>query len=165
MLSPGEYLQAFWADLRGMTIFWFAIGLSLIALDLLVGQKLGRRWQRIPLMAGLAALVVGLGGGTLQTYVLPGYQIILWLLLAGALSLWVRPLLSLAPGKAIADATEGKVLTAIEPGQTGRVLYEGSSWQARCIDPSVQIQAQQQVYVIRREGTTLLVMPTDFAER
>jgi membrane protein implicated in regulation of membrane protease activity len=39
------------------------------------------------------------------------------------------------------------------------VLYEGSSWQARCRDEALAIAPQQKVKVIDREGTTLIVMP------
>ncbi|MEM8603615.1 MAG: NfeD family protein, partial [Cyanobacteria bacterium P01_H01_bin.121] len=58
-------------------------------------------------------------------------QIMIWLALSGALiwliQRWVRRQRS-----SKLDATEARTLTAIPAGETGRVLYEGNSWQARC---------------------------------
>ncbi|WP_439648944.1 NfeD family protein [Leptolyngbya ohadii] len=45
------------------------------------------------------------------------------------------------------------------PGQTGRVIYEGNSWQARCEDEGMTIAPNQRVYVVDRRGTTLIVIP------
>jgi membrane protein implicated in regulation of membrane protease activity len=56
------------------------------------------------------------------------------------------------------DATEAETLTEILPGKTGRVLYEGNSWNARC-DVGGTIAPQQRVYVVGRKGTTLIVVP------
>jgi membrane protein implicated in regulation of membrane protease activity len=53
----------------------------------------------------------------------------------------------------------GETLTEILPGHVGRVLYEGNSWQAKCDDTQLSLPANQQVYIVRREGTTLIVMP------
>ena len=57
------------------------------------------------------------------------------------------------------DAIAGETLTAIEPGQTGRVLYEGNSWRAECEDQEITIAASQKVYVVGRKGNTLIVYP------
>ncbi|MEM6753369.1 MAG: NfeD family protein, partial [Cyanobacteria bacterium P01_C01_bin.38] len=59
----------------------------------------------------------------------------------------------------IRDAVLGETITQIPAGKTGRVLYEGNSWRARCDDEQAFIAAYQRVYVVRREGTTLIVMP------
>lgn len=165
MLSPSDYWQAFVADLRGLTLFWLGFGLLLCLAESVVPRWLGRRWRWVCLLLGLGAIVLGLGGGTLQTYVLPGLQVLMWMAVSGILLLWGRPLLPAGRSSrptALAEATEAKTLTAIAPGETGRVLYEGSSWQAKCVDSSVPLAAGQTVYVLRREGTTLMVMPTEF---
>lgn len=57
------------------------------------------------------------------------------------------------------DALDARTLTAIPAGETGRVLYEGGSWQAQSYDPEVEIAANQAVDVLHREGNTLIVMP------
>ena len=54
----------------------------------------------------------------------------------------------------LGDADEGETITAIAPGKTGRVLYEGNSWQARCADTTTAIAPNEPVYVVGREGTT-----------
>ncbi|MBD2653568.1 MULTISPECIES: NfeD family protein [Synechocystis] len=59
------------------------------------------------------------------------------------------------------DAVEGQCLTAILPGETGRVLYEGNSWRAECQDPDVAIAIDEKVYVVGRSGNTLLVYPAN----
>jgi membrane protein implicated in regulation of membrane protease activity len=76
--------------------------------------------------------------------------------------LWVRPLFLQPKKKIQADATEAKTLIEIKPGEVGRVLYEGSSWQARCEDKSIALAANQRVYVLRREGNMLIIVPEDF---
>jgi membrane protein implicated in regulation of membrane protease activity len=55
----------------------------------------------------------------------------------------------------------GIVDQAIAPNQPGRVKYQASYWPARLyqVTGSVQLQAQQAVQVVGREGITLLVQP------
>jgi len=58
------------------------------------------------------------------------------------------------------DATQidnqATVVEAIEPGRTGRVQFQATSWLARC--PSgAALQPGQTVYVIDRRNTTLFV--------
>jgi len=87
-------------------------------------------------------------------------QAIAWLCLSTTLTILSR---RLAPKRhrqlKINDAVVGETLTEIPPGQPGRVLYEGNSWRARCDDDKLYISANQEVYIVRREGTTLIVMP------
>jgi membrane protein implicated in regulation of membrane protease activity len=71
----------------------------------------------------------------------------------------VRRFLPTGKPKTIDDDKEATTLTEIPAGQTGRVLYEGNSWQAKCGDQELAIAANQAVYVIGRKGTTLIVMP------
>ena len=57
------------------------------------------------------------------------------------------------------DSTEARTLTAIPPGRSGRVMYEGSSWQACCSDTEVAIASDERVVVVGRQGNTLIVLP------
>ena len=59
----------------------------------------------------------------------------------------------------IQASTEAEALTAMMPNQLGRVLYEGTSWQARCAEGVESIAVHEQLHVVDREGTTLIVMP------
>jgi membrane protein implicated in regulation of membrane protease activity len=70
-----------------------------------------------------------------------------------------RRLLPKRKVSAIEDSKEAETLTEILPGEAGRVLYEGNSWRARCEDDKLAIPPKQKVYVVRREGTTLIVVP------
>jgi membrane protein implicated in regulation of membrane protease activity len=106
---------------------------------------------------GLSAFLV-----SLVTLVLPlkmGFQVALWMLFSVAFVFLSHRLMPKRKVASIQEATEAKTLTEILPGETGRVIYEGNSWPARCDDEKVAIAPQQKVYVVRREGTTLIVMP------
>lgn len=63
------------------------------------------------------------------------------------------------PTSALQDASEGEMLSALSPGQSGRVLYEGNSWRAECPDPQLAIAENEKVYIVGRRGNTLLVYP------
>jgi membrane protein implicated in regulation of membrane protease activity len=110
---------------------------------------------------GTSALMVGLlsylGIGNLWI------QVAAWLLLSTTLTILSRRFLQPRRRKSlIQDAAIGETLTEILPGQVGRVLYEGNSWRAKCDDHKITLPSQQTVYVVRREGTTLIVMPDNF---
>ena len=110
---------------------------------------------------GTSALMVGLlsylGIGNLWI------QVAAWLLLSTTLTIISRRFLQPRRRKSlIQDAAIGETLTEILPGQVGRVLYEGNSWRAKCDDHKITLPSQQTVYVVRREGTTLIVMPDNF---
>ncbi|OBQ38256.1 MAG: NfeD family protein [Aphanizomenon flos-aquae DEX188] len=112
-------------------------------------------------MMGTSALMVGLlsylGIGNLWI------QVAAWLLLSTTLTILSRRFLQPRRRKSlIQDAAIGETLTEILPGQVGRVLYEGNSWRAKCDDHKITLPSQQTVYVVRREGTTLIVMPDNF---
>ena len=89
-----------------------------------------------------------------------GLQVFIWLLLSTALVVvsrrWFHPK---SQRIIIKDAQEGETITAIAPGKAGRVLYEGNSWRAKCEDESIVISPQEKVYVVRRRGNTLIVLP------
>lgn len=110
---------------------------------------------------GTSALMVGL-----LSYLSIGnlwIQVAAWLLLSTTLTILSRRFLQPRRRKSlIQDAAIGETLTEILPGQIGRVLYEGNSWRAKCDDHKITLPSQQTVYVVRREGTTLIVMPDNF---
>lgn len=106
---------------------------------------------------GLSAFLVGLFALIFPAQL--SLQIALWVILSTAFTYLTYRFMPKRKVTAIADATEAKSLTEILPGEAGRVLYEGNSWRARCGDEKVAIASNQKVYVIGREGTTLIVMP------
>jgi membrane protein implicated in regulation of membrane protease activity len=90
---------------------------------------------------------------------LVGLQVALWMVFSTAFVYLVHRLMPKRKATTIEDATEAQTLTEILPGATGRVLYEGNSWRARCGDEKSAIAPNQKVYVIGRQGTTLIIMP------
>ncbi|MBF2090799.1 MAG: NfeD family protein [Synechococcales cyanobacterium K44_A2020_017] len=104
---------------------------------------------------GVSAIIVAL-----VALVVPqvSIQIVLWLVLSVVATLMLRRFMPPQTNRVLEDATDAKTLTEILPGETGRVLYEGNSWPARCED-DVAIAPNQFVYVVGRRGNILLVMP------
>jgi membrane protein implicated in regulation of membrane protease activity len=133
------------------SVIWLIIGASLCLAELAFPTAF------IALMMGISALIVALMAGLLPKLWL---QAVFWLLISTVL-VWIsrRFVPSSRRHSKFKDATVGETLTEIPAGKTGRVIYEGNSWRAKCDDEKLAIASQQQVYIIRREGTTLVVMP------
>ncbi|TAD93825.1 MAG: NfeD family protein, partial [Oscillatoriales cyanobacterium] len=72
--------------------------------------------------------------------------------------IWIRPIFIVRKKFVIPEATEATSISEILSGETGMVIYEGASWKARNEDNQV-IAPRQKVYVLRREGNTLIVVP------
>ncbi len=106
---------------------------------------------------GLAAIAVALFAWIFPSYF--GWQVVLWMGLSTGGVFLTRRLLPKRKARTLEESREAETLTEIAPGQAGRVLYEGNSWRAKCDDRDLAIAANQKVFVIRQEGTTLIVMP------
>ena len=131
-------------------LIWVTIGVVLCAMELLIPTAF------IESALGVSAFIVAL-----LSFVVPAanYQIALWVVIS-LLMFWV--LKRLVPNRtapALREATEARTTTAIAPGQTGRVIYEGNSWQAKCQDDRVSISPDEEVFVVERKGNTLIVIP------
>ncbi|WP_341524824.1 NfeD family protein [Nostoc sp. UHCC 0302] len=134
------------------TLIWLLAGAVLCLMELFLPSAF------VAFMMGISAFVVallsvaGLGNVWLQ--------VVIWLLLCVALVVLSRRFLQPRQRKSkLRDAVTAETLTEIPVGKTGRVLYEGNSWQARCDDDKLGIAPNERVYVVGREGTTLIVMP------
>ena len=113
----------------------------------------------VELLLGISALLVAA-----LSLIVPQFtvQVVLWLILSAALIVLSRRVFK--PKRSVlsfGDDHEGKTLTEIPTGEAGRVLYEGNSWRAKCADETA-IAPNQKVYVVRREGNTLIVLPHNF---
>lgn len=130
---------------------WLGVGIILCLIELILPTAF------VAFTLGISALLVALFVPLIPQFSL---QVLLWLGLSTTFIVLARRFL---PQKKVSrflqDAAEAETLTEILPGKTGRVLYEGNSWQARCDDRQVTIAPHEQVYVIGRQGTTLIVMP------
>jgi len=134
------------------TLIWLLAGAVLCLMELFLPSAF------IAFLMGISAFVVALlsqvGLGSLWL------QVLVWLLLSAVLVVLSRRFLQPRRRKSkIQDAVIAETLTEIPAGKIGRVLYEGNSWQARCDDDKLDIAPHQRVYVVRRESTTLIVIP------
>jgi len=113
------------------------------------------------LTLGISAIIVGL-----LAFVIPqvGIQVALWLFLSVLFLLLFRRFMHTQPPRLLEDSREAQALTEIMPGQLGRVIYEGNSWQALS-ESDRAIAPNQPVVVIGRRGTTLIVMALNQLER
>ncbi|NET60875.1 MAG: NfeD family protein [Symploca sp. SIO2E6] len=133
-------------------ILWLLAGSMLCLMELFLPTAF------VAFLMGLSALVVAL-----VTYLWPtmafSLQVVLWLSLSTGTVVVSRRFLPSARVANRMDSIEAKTLTAIPAGETGRVIYEGNSWRARCEDYVEEIAPNEKVYVVRREGNTLVVVP------
>lgn len=151
------------------SIFWFAFGSGLCAMEFCLPVKFAQRYRFLFLFPGLVALLVAVFAWryslfNLQLFDLQvffGFQLqfIYWTLLSVACVIWVRPMLLPQRRYQLPSATEAKTTTAILPGEIGRVQYEGCSWPAYCENCTEAIAPNQTVSVLRQEGNTLVVAP------
>ena len=142
--------QPFLSVFSNPTQFWLLAGAILCLAELLLPTAF------VALMMGLSAFAIAV-----VSLVLPSVnlQVLLWMAFSAFFILLSRRLVPKHTGRGIEDAKEAKTLTEIPAGDAGRVLYEGNSWRARCADDTVAIAPSQNVVVVGRQGTTLLVMP------
>jgi len=134
---------------------WFIIGILLLTLELLV-----------PLPTMMVAGALGIGALVVAAilaivYVHIAIQMFIWILASIGLVWYSRRFIPKGTWK-LNDAVEGVALTEIPAGQTGRVKYEGNSWKARCDDPKIAIAPEEKVYILRKQGTTLIVVPENW---
>jgi len=132
------------------SMLWLVAGSILCLLELFVPTAF------VAFLMGISAFVVALAALVLPQFPI---QVVLWLLLSTAFVFVSRRFLPHPRASKNLDAIEAQTLTEIPAGQTGRVLYEGNSWRARCEDETEAIAPNQKVYIVRREGTTLIVVP------
>jgi membrane protein implicated in regulation of membrane protease activity len=132
------------------TWFWVGLGLVLCVLELIFPTAF------VELVMGLSAILVAFVSLLLPHF---GLQVLLWMVVSLVSVFLVRRYLPRKVPKILQESVEATTLTAIAPGEKGRVLHEGSPWAARCDDKALAIAPQTKVIVVAREGTTLVVMP------
>jgi len=140
-------------------LFWLGSGITLCLTELFLPKTWAKKYKLVPLIMALSAFVVALfiwRYGYLRD---PRLQIAYWMGLSTACVIWIRPMFLKKKKFTVPDATEARTLTEILPGQTGQVLYEGCLWQARTEGYKEAIALNQKVYVVRREGNILIVLP------
>ncbi|MBD2357493.1 NfeD family protein [Tolypothrix sp. FACHB-123] len=134
------------------TVIWLLAGSVLCLMELFLPSAF------VAFMMGISAFIVALLSGFILGSL--WLQVVAWLLLSTLLVLGSRRFVQpRRRNTKIQNAITAETLTEIPAGKPGRVLYEGNSWQARCDDEKLSIPSHQRVYIVRREGTTLIVMP------
>jgi membrane protein implicated in regulation of membrane protease activity len=136
-------------------ILWLIAGAILCILEFTVPTAF------VEFIMGISAIMVGLISLVVPQF---GLQVVIWLILSVTLTVVSRRFMPKTMVRMVSDSTEAKVLTEIMPGKIGRVLYEGSSWQAYCEDDNIVIAPDEKVYVVQRKGNTLVVMPERFLQ-
>jgi membrane protein implicated in regulation of membrane protease activity len=134
-----------------LTLLWIIAGGILCLIEFIFPTAF------VALMMGVAALLVAAISLILPHYTL---SVILWLLFSTVFVVLSRRFFTpKRQALTTAEELEAETITAIPAGSTGRVLYEGNSWRAKCADVTIDLAPQEPVYIVRRQGNTLIVLP------
>ena len=131
-------------------LFWAILGAVFCLMELFLPTGF------VESTLGISAFVVAFMALAVPSF---SFQIVVWVALSLVFIFLLRRFVPKRTPYSLQESTEARTLTAIAPGQAGRVIYEGNSWQARCDDETITIGADQPVVVIRRKGNTLYVIP------
>ncbi|MDB9504286.1 NfeD family protein [Spirulina major CS-329] len=136
-----------------LTLLWLLAGAILCLMELFFPTAF------IEFMMGVAALLVGVMSLVVPVF---GLQILTWLALTTVGILLSRRMFTPKQRSRLVleESRDGRTLTEIPPGEAGRVLCDGNSWQARCEDEAIAIPPNTKVFILRREGNTLIILPT-----
>lgn len=143
-----------------MTLWWLIGGAVLIALELIVPGA-------VLVFLGIGALIVGgLTWLGLIDHLIPAFTA--WFVLSLALILLLRGIVQKWSGgdedwgstdedvdamDTIVDVTE-----TIRPGETGRIMHQGTTWPAICHDHT--IEAGKQAVLVFRDNVAWVVEPS-----
>lgn len=139
----------------GHVQIWLVVGTVLCVMELILPTAF------VESTLGVSAFLVAMVALVVPSLTI---QVVLWVLLSIIFILLLRRFAPQQTPYLLQSSTEARTLTPILPGETGRVLYEGNSWQARCEDDSATIAENQRVMVTQRRGNTLYVMPEKLLE-
>ncbi|WP_323254860.1 NfeD family protein [Spirulina sp. CCNP1310] len=135
------------------TLLWFIAGAILCFMEVVFPTAF------VEFIMGLAAIGVGLLAFILPFLPFPA-QVLLWLVFTtGGIIFSRRSFTPKRRSRLLEDSRQGRTLTPIAPGELGRVVCDGNSWQARCEDETLAMNANTPVFIVRREGNTLIVLP------
>ena len=133
-----------------LPLIWLIAGVVLCVMEFTLPTAF------IEFTMGLSAIIVALVALVIPSLAI---QIVLWMILSVVFTVLIRRFMPSKPARVLEESKEARTITEILPGETGRVLYEGNSWSARCDEYDRTIAPNQLVYVVGRKGNTLLVMP------
>jgi membrane protein implicated in regulation of membrane protease activity len=152
---------------------WFLLGLLVSSLEYFLRRYINRTYRYMTLMVGVSSILMGFILWRLEDVFNINWfllmrvegaltlQILYWMGLAFTFVFWVRPMFYRVKISTMEETNEAETLTEIQPGQIGRVLYEGCSWQACCEHCQDPIAPHQKVYVLDRKDNVLFVVPKE----
>ena len=133
---------------------WAIVGAILCLLELLVPTAF------TAVCMGVSALLVAIVALAIPSWI--GAQIVIWMVCSCGLIALGYHINKKRTSRKIQESTEAEALTAMMPDRPGRVLYEGTSWRAKCAEGVESIADHEQLHVVGRDGITLIVMPIRF---
>ena len=132
-------------------VFWLVVGITLCVMEVVLPTAF------MEVILGISAIAVAGISLFIPSF---GIQVAIWMILSLALVVVLRRLMPKPTAFTMLNDSRGaQTLTPIPMGETGRVLYEGGSWRARCGDDTLAIAVDEKVYVVARKGNTLVVVP------
>lgn len=152
---------------EGLAYFYVISGIAFCLTELLLPKNIAQKYRYVALMMGIGSLIISLQMWRklpIIRFLTNGLLIVYWMAICFALVFWIRPIFFKSKTNKIKDADEAKTLSEILPGKMGKVLYEGGIWSAVCKNCTEVIPADQEVYVLGREGNTLIIAPHNFFE-
>jgi membrane protein implicated in regulation of membrane protease activity len=153
--------------------YWFFLGITFCCIEYFLRPNISKNYRYVALMVGVSSILMAFILWRLEdklqinwTYLMAvegalTLQILFWIGLTFTFVFWVRPMFYRVTISTMTETTEAETLTEIIPGQMGRVLYEGSSWQACCEHCEMTIPPHQKVYVVGRKDNILFVIPEE----
>ncbi len=137
-----------WITTQPGYLLWVLVGVLLLAVTLLV-------FEPTIVALGVAAMITGVAAFTVRDF---GLQLLLWGVLSICLSAVLRAFVP-RESRDLRPPSKAEVSISIPAGGEGEVTYEGTFWSARCQVSDVAIAAGSRVFVLGRQGNTLIVMP------
>lgn len=129
-------------------ILWLIVGLGCIAIAMVIAEP-------TTAALGFAALITAIAAISVPNF---GAQMFIWGLLSVCLAIIFRGLVPRS-ARELQPSTEGRVSQTIPVGGEGEVFYDGTYWRAQGQPSDLMLPEGTKVYILRREGNTLTVMP------
>ncbi len=139
--------------LSNIHILWLVGGFVFLGLGVVIGEP-------VAAALGLAAIITAIAALSVPSILM---QLLIWGVLSIALSVVLRGMVP-KKSKDLRGNIDAIVSETIPKGGLGVVSYEGAIWKARCQISDITVTPGQTVQVVGRQGNTLLVMPTTFAD-
>ena len=154
MNVPPLLLQLLGQNLLSSSALWLITGITFLGLSLLIPRPSISAMGVAAILTGIISLLVPYPYGSNLTL-----QLILWGVIFIVQAVLLRRLVP-PKVKALEQPSVAQVVRDIPPGGIGQVDCEGTLWNARCQNPATALNRHDNVRIVHREGTTLIVVPS-----